>query len=122
MGQAVRQQLTAWLAGEIDPLLSGRTDTDQYAYGLSVCENFACINEGPLVKRAGFFYLNDAAATASWLGAFRFSITQEYAIEWSALKARLKGAQPAISSLPLMCCRALLSIRTRSSIVSRRHI
>lgn len=83
-----RHQITAWLGGELDPLLSGRSDTDQYTYGLATCENFACINEGPLVKRPGFYYLADADPTSTWLGAFRFSITQEYAIEWGQLKAR----------------------------------
>lgn len=85
---AERQLLTAFVAAELDPLMEGRVDTDQYAYGLAICENFIAINEGPLVKRPGFEYICDALPSASWLGAFRFSVTQEYAIEWSALKAR----------------------------------
>lgn len=83
-----RHLLAAFIGGEIDPHMHGRVDTDQYAYGLELCENFVPVNEGPLVKRPGFEYIRDAVATASWLSAFRFSITQEYVIEWSEDKAR----------------------------------
>lgn len=87
MGVA-RHAQTGFVAGEIDPLLSGRVETDQYGYGLEICENWICINEGPLVKRQGFEYVCDADPTASWLGAFRFSVSQEYLIEWGNNKAR----------------------------------
>jgi hypothetical protein len=83
-----RHLLAAFVGGEIDPHMYGRTETDQYTYGLETCENFVAINEGPLVKRPGFEYIRDAAATASWLSAFRYSITQEYVVEWSNTKAR----------------------------------
>jgi hypothetical protein len=78
----LRHVLTGFLAGEISPYLAGRVETDQYAYGLASCENFVPVNEGPLVKRPGFAYVNDAAETASWLSAFRRGVTQEYVIEW----------------------------------------
>ena len=80
--------LPAFVAGELDPYMHGRVDTEQYGYGLELCENFVPVNEGPLVKRPGFEYIRDAAPTASWLSAFRFSVTQEYVIEWSNTKAR----------------------------------
>lgn len=80
--------LTGFMAGEASPLIGGRVDTQQYTFGLALCENFVPINEGPLVKRPGFEFIRDADATASWLSAFRFSITQEYLIEWDELKAR----------------------------------
>jgi len=85
---AARQTITGFIAGETDPLLDSRTDTDHYAYGLSLCENFVPINEGPLVKRPGFEMIRPSATTAAWLSAFRFSVTQEYALEWSAAKLR----------------------------------
>lgn len=84
----MRHIFPAFIAGEIDPMMHGRVDTEQYGYGLELCENFVATNEGPLVKRPGFEYIRDAAPTASWLSAFRFSITQEYVIEWSHQKAR----------------------------------
>lgn len=85
---AVRHLQTGFIGGELDPLLSGRVETDQYSYGLELCENFVAVNEGPIVKRPGFEYICPAAPTASWLGAFRFSIDQEYVIEWSEGAAR----------------------------------
>jgi hypothetical protein len=83
-----RHSLPAFVGGELDPYMHGRTDTEQYNYGLEQCENFVPVNEGPLVKRPGFEYIRDAAPTATWLSAFRFSITQEYVTEWSNTKAR----------------------------------
>lgn len=83
-----RHLLTGFMAGELDPHLDGRVDTDQYAFGLKACENFLAINEGPLVKRQGFEFIREAADTAAWLTAFRRSIDQEYVVEWSDLAVR----------------------------------
>ncbi len=85
---AVRHLLTGFMAAELDPHLEGRVETEQYAYGLQRCENFVALNEGPLVKRQGFAMVRPAAASASWLTAFRRSIEQEYVLEWSEFKVR----------------------------------
>jgi hypothetical protein len=79
----VRHLQTGFMAGELDPYLDGRIDTQQYAFGLSTCENWIPLSEGPLVKRQGFAFVREAAPSASWLTAFRRSIDQEYALEWS---------------------------------------
>lgn len=84
----VRHILTAWLSGEISPYLFGRTETEQYRYGLALCENWLPTIEGPLVKRPGFAMIREADASSSWLGAFRRSVTEEYVIEWGEAKAR----------------------------------
>jgi hypothetical protein len=84
----MRHMLTAFIAGEIDPLMFGRIDTEHYQYGLALCENFVAVNEGPLVKRPGFFYVCDAHPTSRYLSAFRYSITQEYMLEWRDTKVR----------------------------------
>ena len=84
----MRHLLAGFLAGEIDPMMKGRVDTDNYTYGLDTCENFIALAAGPLVKRQGFEYICPAEATSTWLGAFRFSVTQEYVIEWGEEKAR----------------------------------
>lgn len=88
MTQKLIHALTSFMAGEISPMLLGRFDTQHYQFGLETCENFVPAPEGPLVKRMGFEYIRDAAPTASWLTPFRFSVTQEYVIEWSAAKLR----------------------------------
>ncbi|WP_397604971.1 hypothetical protein [Sphingorhabdus sp.] len=95
-----RHMLAAFVGGEIDPHMHGRVDSDQYTYGLELCENFIAINEGPLVKRPGFYKIRDAAATAAWLGAFRYSVTQEYVIEWSNTKARFFTNGARIETAP----------------------
>lgn len=97
---ALRKIITAFLGGEISPLLSGRVDTDQYAFGLATCENFVAVNEGPLVKRPGFEYDCDADPTSAWLSAFRFSITQEYALEWGEDKLRFFTNGARIETAP----------------------
>lgn len=84
----IRHAINAFIGGEISPYMAGRVDTEQYAVGLALCENFVPINEGPLVKRPGFEFIRDADASAAWLTAFRFSTTQEYVIEWGEEKAR----------------------------------
>lgn len=85
---AVRHLQTGFLAGETDPLMSGRIETDHYSYGLEKAENFACVNEGPIVKRPGFEYICPADPSSSWLGTFKYSIDQQYMIEWGEHKAR----------------------------------
>ncbi len=95
-----RHIVTGFMAGELDPHLDGRIDTDQYAFGLSICENWVAINEGPLVKRQGFEMVSRAALTASWLTAFRPSIEQEYLIEWSDLALRFYTNEARIETSP----------------------
>lgn len=84
----LRHILTGFLAGEITPLMAGRVETDQYAYGLETCENFVPFNEGPLVKRPGFMFIREAAESSTWLSAFRRGVTQEYVVEWLEQKWR----------------------------------
>lgn len=97
---AIRHMISAFLAGEISPMLGGRVDTTHYAYGLDTCENFVPMIEGPIVKRPGFEYIRDADPTASWLSAFRYSVRQQYAIEWGNLKARFFTQGGRIESPP----------------------
>lgn len=95
-----RHIFPAFVAGEIDPMMHGRVDTEQYGYGLERCENFVPMNEGPIVKRPGFGYIRDAAPTASWLGSFRFSVAQEYVIEYSEARARFFTNGARIETAP----------------------
>lgn len=90
-----RHILTGFMAGELDPHLDGRIDSEVYDFGLAVCENWVCINEGPLVKRQGFERVAAADSSSSWLTAFRRSIEAEYVLEWGELKVRFfaDGAQ-----------------------------
>ncbi len=84
----VRHYISAFLAGEISPMLLGRVDSQQHEFGLQTCENWVPTPEGPIMKRPGFIYIRDADPTATWLTAFRFNLTQEYTLEWGANKLR----------------------------------
>jgi hypothetical protein len=84
----LRHLITGFFAGEQDPLLDGRSETEGYAYALSKCENWIAMAEGPLVKRTGFEFICAAGASAAWLIPFRRSVTQEYAVELGELTAR----------------------------------
>ncbi|WP_408590091.1 hypothetical protein [Novosphingobium sp.] len=99
--KTIRHMLTAFNAGELSPFLFGRVDSQQYAVGLHTCENFVPVNEGPLIKRPGFELIRDADASASWLGAFRFSISQEYVLEFAEAKIRFYTNGGRIESSPV---------------------
>jgi hypothetical protein len=84
----IRHLLTSFNGGELSPRMMGRTDTAIYQIGLETCENFCPTVEGPIVKMPGFEYICAADATSTWLGEFRFNVTQDYVIEWGEHKAR----------------------------------
>ena len=96
----VRHLQTGFRGGELDPLLNGRVDTEHYGFAVETCENFVPVVEGPLVKRPGFAYIRDADATATWLTAFRYSLTQEYVLEWSTNKLRFFTNGARIETAP----------------------
>ncbi|GGD73889.1 hypothetical protein [Croceicoccus mobilis] len=96
----IRHLIAGFVGGEISPMLSGRVDLDIYPYALEKCENFVPVNEGPIVKAPGFEYIRDADDASRWLSAFRFSITQEYVLEWSEQKLRLFTNGGRIESAP----------------------
>ena len=84
----MRTLISSFNGGELSNRMSGRVDTAIYNVGLETCENFVPTVEGPIVKRPGFEYITPAAPSASWLGKFRFNLTQDYAIEWSDFRLR----------------------------------
>jgi len=104
--KTIRHLLTGFIAGEISPMLFGRVDTDQYAFGVERCENFVAVNEGPLVKRPGFEMIRAAAPDSTWLSAFRFSVTQEYGLEWRDFAVRFYtngGRVETSDNIPYEC-------------------
>jgi hypothetical protein len=53
--------ITALNAGELSPLLRGRTDFAKYAHGADLLENFLPTVQGPLRRRIGTAYMGEAA-------------------------------------------------------------
>lgn len=69
-------------AGELSPLLDGRTDQDKYFAGCKTLENFIPTVQGPVVRRAGTRYVNGVKDnTRSWFMTFEYSLEQSYVLE-----------------------------------------
>ena len=77
------QSITSFNAGEVTPLLSGRTDLQKYYSGLRDCENVICLPHGPVTRRPGTYYIasGKTAADAIRLIPFEYSTDQAYIIE-----------------------------------------
>ncbi len=57
MGRTLRQVITNFSSGELNPLLATRTDVASYFQGAKECKNFALLAEGGLMRRPGTSYL-----------------------------------------------------------------
>lgn len=80
--------VSSFNGGEISPRMHGRVDQAIYSISAAEMLNFVPTVEGPAMKRSGFRYIATASATASWLSAFIFSVTQAYVMVWSNLSVR----------------------------------
>lgn len=71
-------------AGELSPLLEGRTDFAKYKKGLKLCENWIPLVQGPLTRRPGTKFVAEVRTSAKKVRivAFEFSTTQAYIIEF----------------------------------------
>ncbi|CAB4121117.1 hypothetical protein UFOVP6_22 [uncultured Caudovirales phage] len=70
-------------AGELSPLLDGRTDQEKYFSGAKTMQNFLPTVAGPAVRRAGTRYLNPTKnGGAVQLVPFTFSAAQSYVLEF----------------------------------------
>ena len=56
MARTLRTVLTHFSAGELDPILSSRTDTKAYFEGAKQCRNWLIMNTGGVMRRAGTEY------------------------------------------------------------------
>jgi hypothetical protein len=72
-------------AGELSPLLEGRTDIEQYTAGVKLCKNYVPIVQGPVTRRPGTQYVADTkgagASPKARLIPFQFSTEQAYVLE-----------------------------------------
>jgi len=70
-------------AGEISPLLAGRTDVAKYANGCFKLSNFIPTVQGPARRRPGTRYVtNTKGNNKVWLSRFEYSVGQSYVLEW----------------------------------------
>lgn len=70
----------AWNAGELSPLLDGRTDLAKYQHGCSVLLNEIPTAHGPVYRRQGTRFVEDCDDVAPVLVPFVFNRTQSYVL------------------------------------------
>ncbi len=75
--------INAFNAGELSPLLEGRTDIKKYYSGCRTLENLVVLPHGGITKRPGSAYIASAKSgdVACRLIPFEFSVEQAYIIE-----------------------------------------
>lgn len=70
-------------AGELSPLIDGRTDQDKYFAGAKTMLNMLPLVQGPARRRGGGRYIATTKSNGrAWLRRFRFSTSQSYMLEF----------------------------------------
>jgi len=89
-------------AGELSPFLEGATDFDQYPKGLSLCQNFIPIVQGPIIKRPGTKFVievKDSSKTVN-ISEFIFADDDAYILEFGDLYVRFCANHAQVESSP----------------------
>ena len=94
----------SFTGGEMDPLLRGRTDLQQYYAGVSRADNVLFEPQGGFSRRPGLRFLLDITADNPNNGVllipFEFSTTQNFMIVasvYAATTLRLRFCKPSIA-------------------------
>lgn len=75
---------TVFHGGEWSALAQGRMDSERYKTALNVCENYAPLEEGSLIRRSGFLYLTHTRhGSPGRLMGFDFSVVAPYQMEFT---------------------------------------
>lgn len=74
---------SAFSAGELSPHLYDRVDLDAYYNGCAYLRNFVPLPHGPILRRRGTHFLQEAANTDIRLIPFTFNITQSFVLEFT---------------------------------------
>lgn len=76
-------------AGELSPLIDGRTDQEKYFSGCKRLRNFTPTVQGPAARRGGTRYLGATKANSrAWFLSFEFNQAQSYVLELTNLAMR----------------------------------
>lgn len=76
-------------AGELSPLIDGRTDQEKYFSGCKRLRNFIPTVQGPAARRGGTRYLGTTKANSrAWFMSFEFNQAQSYVLELTDLAMR----------------------------------
>lgn len=93
---------TAFNAGELSPLMEGRTDFDKYASGCQVMENFIPTVQGPVRRRQGTRFVHEVKNSGfkTWLARFEFNVTQSFILEFGNEYIRFYTDHGIVESAP----------------------
>lgn len=88
--------------GEFSPLLYGRVDTERYATGLALCQNYIPTIQGGLIRRPGTYFVAEAgdSTRAARLIPFEFSVEQAYILEFGHQTIRFFRNHAPITGAP----------------------
>lgn len=80
---AITPILNSFGAGELSPLLDGRTDIQKYYSAAKTLKNFIILPQGGLKRRPGTYYVAEVktSSKSTRLIPFQFSTTQTYQVE-----------------------------------------
>ena len=82
----------SFTTGEISPLMYGRVDFDRYKSSLATCLNMVPLVQGPITRRPGTYFCDEAkdSAQATRVVGFKYSTVQAYIIEFGNNYIRFK--------------------------------
>lgn len=93
--------IVALNAGEVSPVLHGRTDLAKYAASMRTCENMLPLSQGPLVRRPGSKFVQATKSNGvARLVPFEFSTVQAYTLEFGNLYIRFYRNGAPIETSP----------------------
>lgn len=80
----MKQLSRSFAGGEITPELAGRLDLVKFQTGVALCRNFQVLPHGPLARRPGFEFINEAkdSTQAVRVMPFSFSASQTAVLEF----------------------------------------
>lgn len=102
MGQPVEVIQSVFNRGELSPRIIGRVDLDAYYNALKYSENFIPFPQGAITKRTGTYFISSVkdSSKTTILMPFRFSTTQNYAIEVGDLYMRFYRNRGQVETSP----------------------
>lgn len=92
----------AFNAGEVTPLIAGRTEFDPYKDALSTCINFLPLIQGPITRRPGTYFCDELedSTKRGRIIPFKYSTVQAYIIEFGDGVIRFKRNNGPITLTP----------------------
>lgn len=85
MAKAIASQ-ASFIAGELDPRLAARIDTESYTKGAQTLTNVLCLGQGGVKRRPGMRYVDTLTDTSIRLVSFEFNVEQTYLLVFAELK------------------------------------